>query len=248
MSALIRPNPRPNAARRLVCFSFCGGGTAPFRPWAATVAPDVELVMVCYPGREGRFTEPFAPTWNALAEDAVAALRGLDERPFTLFGHSMGAWLAFDVAVRLAQLGRPQPAAVVASANDAPSRWAAKLTKAPTLADSDEQLLAWMGSVGQLPEIVLTEPDLRRMALDLFRADLRVSDSYRYVPGVRAQVPLHFLHGAEDPDVDEAAAKRWRLLAAAGFTTHELPGGHFYTPETWAALPARVDALTMATA
>lgn len=246
MTALIRPCPNPDAARRLVCLSFCGGGTAPFRGWAT--APDVELALVCYPGREGRFTEPFAPSWEALASDVLTALRGVEDRPYTLFGHSMGAWLAFDVAVRLAQARRRLPSAVVASANDAPSRWSAKLAKPPTLADTDEQLLAWMGGVGQLSEVVLQEPDLRRMALDLFRADLRVSDSYRYVPGVRCPVPLHVLHGAEDPDVGREAAARWRLLAAAGFSATELPGGHFYTKEAWAALPARVDELSLAAA
>lgn len=235
---LVRPRPNPSASRVLVCLSYCGGGTAPFRRWAAELDDDVELAIVCYPGREGRFTEPFCPDWEALATEVLVALHSLRGKPFVLFGHSMGAWLAFDVATRLEQRGMRGPDAVVVSASDAPTRHAEVRARPPLLTDTDEQLCAWLRRVGQLDEEIFADPDLREMAVELLRADMRVSNSYRYVPGVTVRAPVHLLSGAEDEDTPAlGAARRWRLLAAGEFRAEVLPGGHFYDEETWARLP-----------
>jgi surfactin synthase thioesterase subunit len=234
---LVRPRPNPAASRMLVCLSYCGGGTSAFRRWAAELDDDVELAIVCYPGREGRFTEPFCQDWEALATEVLTALHSLGGRPFVLFGHSMGAWLAFDVAARLEQRGVRGPEALVVSASDAPSRYAAIRDRPPLVTDSDEALRAWLRRVGQLDEEILADPDLQQMALDLLRADMRVSDTYRYMPGVTVRAPMHLLYGAEDEEPAAEVARRWRLLAAGEFRADVLPGGHFYTEETWAGLP-----------
>ncbi|OLF09098.1 hypothetical protein BLA60_21180 [Actinophytocola xinjiangensis] len=237
---LVRPRPNPSARRVLVCLSYCGGGTAAFRRWADTLDEDTELALMCYPGREGRFTEPYCQDWQALATEVLTALHSLRGKPFVLFGHSMGAWLAFDVATRLEQRGVRGPDAVVVSASDAPSRHAAARRRPPLLTDTDEQLCTWLHRVGQLDEEILADPDLRQITLELLRADMRVSDSYRYVPGVAVRAPLHVLYGTADEDPAAEVAQRWRLLAAGEFTTEVLPGGHFYDEPTWAGLPSTI--------
>ncbi|MDJ0382284.1 alpha/beta fold hydrolase [Streptomyces sp. G-G2] len=239
---LIRPLPRPQAELTLLCLSFCGGGTARFRPWAQALPQDVELVLYCYPGREGRFTTAFARDWEQLLAEALGAVRALGPRPYVLLGHSMGAWVAFDLAVRAEQAGGPGPRAVVVSAAHAPTRVREALATPPGLRDTDEGLLDWMASSGQLTDAVRAEPELARMAVDTFRADLRVLDGYRPRPGTRVRAPLQVLYGERD-DMDDAGAREWRPLTAGGFTATRLPGGHFYTPEVWQRLPDHVRAL-----
>ncbi|MCP9206887.1 thioesterase II family protein [Streptomyces sp. NEAU-Y11] len=245
--SLLRPLPRPGATRTLLCLSFCGGGTASFRPWAEALPPDVELVLYCYPGREGRYTVPFAADWNALLTDALDAVRTVAaERPYLLLGHSMGAWVAFDLTCRLEAGAGTPPRTLIASGADSPVRWAEKRRETPTSADTDEELLTWMSTVGQLSDAVLAEPELRAMAVEVFRADLLASDGYRYREGVTVRTPLQVLYGAED-DLEDPA-KGWRPLAAGEFRADVLPGGHFYTPEVWARLPEAVAALHPAAA
>jgi surfactin synthase thioesterase subunit len=54
---------------------------------------------------------------------------------------------------------------------------------------------------------------------------------------------MQVIYGAED-GVDAAGkAQRWRPLGAGGVRVDELPGGHFYTPEIWAAFPSRIVSL-----
>lgn len=237
------PASRPGASRVLACLSYCGGGTAAFRAWAEQLPSDVDLALICYPGREGRYNIPFAVDWSSLMTDVCDALRGVAARPYILFGHSMGAWVAFEAAVRAEQLGLRPPSALVVSANDSPSRHRARRERKPSDADSDADLLAWLSRVGQLPAAILADPELRQMAADLLRADLRMSSTYRYEPGVRVHAPMQVIHGTDDPIASAEAALRWREQAAGPFSVTELPGGHFYTGDLWARLPRSFTAL-----
>ncbi|MCX5380994.1 thioesterase II family protein [Streptomyces sp. NBC_00091] len=241
-TVVIRPLDRPGARRTLVCLGFCGGGTAAYRDWARAVPEDTDLALVCYPGREGRFAEDHAPTWDALVADAADAVRAAARTPYVLFGHSMGGWVAFEAAVRLERAGLGPRALVVSSCN-APSGGVTERDQFPAGRDTDAQLLDWMRTAGLLPDYVLGDPDLTAMAVELMRADIRVRDDYRYVPGVRVQAPLQVLHGASDPVVDPAGAARWRELTTGAAEVTALPGGHFYTPGDWAVLPRHIAAL-----
>jgi surfactin synthase thioesterase subunit len=234
---LVLPRPNPAATRSLVCLSYCGGGTAPFRAWAGVLPADVELAIVCYPGRESRYGEPFCRDWAALAEDTMAALALLGPRPYALFGHSMGSVLAFDVTAALEQRGGHAPTALIVSGGDAPSRYAAQRAKPPTAADSDEQLVAWLRDTGQVDAEVLGDADLRSIAVDLLRADLVAAETYRYTPGVTVSAPVHLLYGADEDEPAADVTARWRLLARGPFQADVLAGGHFYTPAAWASLP-----------
>ncbi|HZM74977.1 MAG TPA: alpha/beta fold hydrolase [Candidatus Limnocylindrales bacterium] len=226
----------------LVCLSFCGGGTTSFRPWAGALAEDVDLALVCYPGRERRIAEPAMSTWTGLMDDVLALVRSLAHRPYVLFGHSMGAWVAFEVAAAAERDGWPAPRALIVSASSPPSRAAQERLAPPTLGASDEQVLDWMRRVGQLSELIIADPGLRALTLELFRADRRASDSYEFTPGRMVRAPLQVLSGVDDPQVTDEGG--WRALAAGDYRFDKLPGGHFYTPEIWAQLPRHIAALT----
>lgn len=244
---MVRPRRRPQALRTLVCLGFCGGGAGAYLSWADLLGPDTELAVVCYPGREGRFAQDYARDWDELAEDTVAAVRAVAaERPYVLFGHSMGGWMAFDVAARIEERGGPVPAALVVSAANAPSRGLTPQDMFPSHDDSDLQLLDWMRAFGLMPQHVIGDPDLQDMALELMRADIAVRDTFRHRDGAAVAVPLQVLRGAEDEVIDPLTVAQWRDLATGDYRHDVLPGGHFYTPEVWAGLPSRIAALTPA--
>jgi surfactin synthase thioesterase subunit len=246
---VVRPRPNPQARRTLVCLSFCGGGSGGYLQWLDVVAPDVELITICYPGRDGRFIEDFAQNWDELAEDATAAVAVAAQlRPYVLFGHSMGGWMAFDVSSRLRHQGAPLPEALVVSSANAPSRGLTARDMFPAQDDTDDQLLSWVGGNGLMPSYVLEDPELREMAIELMRADIRVRDTFHYSGETGVEMPLQVLTGRADEVIEATAAEQWRALARSSFQHLELPGGHFYTPEIWQALPRYISALDSVTA
>ncbi len=240
---VVRPARIPGAARTLICLGFCGGGTGPYLSWTGAMPPGTELAAVCYPGREGRFAEEFARDWDELARDTVAAVESAADRPYALFGHSMGGWMAFDVASRIADRGGPGPGALIVSSANAPSRGLTPQDMFPARQDPDGSLLDWMRSFGLLPRHVLAEPELLEIAVELMRADIRVRDSFYYREGATVAVPLQLFTGKADPAIAPCSAGQWRKLTSGTFRHDELPGGHFYTPEVWASLPTRMTAL-----
>ncbi|MBR7826932.1 thioesterase [Actinospica sp. MGRD01-02] len=242
-TVVVRPKRVENATRTLVCLGFCGGGPGSYLPWAQIMPPGTELAAICYPGRDGRFLEDCARDWDELVEDALAAVRSAADRPYVLFGHSMGGWTAFDVAVRIEEAGGPAPEALVISSANAPSRGLTPQDMFPSRRDTDEQLMHWMRTFGLLPAHVLAEPDLQDMAIELMRADITVRDTFRYRDGAVVNVPLQVLTGADDEVIEPDTAQQWQRLAGGGFRHDRLPGGHFYTPEIWAELPKRIAAL-----
>lgn len=236
-NAVVYPDPKPGATRRLICLGYCGGSTRSFGSWARCLDERSELAIVCYPGRDGRFAEPFAPDWAALAADATDAVSAVIDRPYVLFGHSMGGWMAFDVATRLERAGLRCPDLVVISACNAPDRGVTERDRFISDDRSDDEVIGWMRGSATVPEDVLADPDLAQMAIDLVRADARVRDSYRYDDTGGTRLPVHVLYGAEDVVIDPAAPAAWGGVCHGPFALTVLPGGHFYTPDVWRALP-----------
>ncbi|SDN49881.1 thioesterase II family protein [Allokutzneria albata] len=232
---VVRPRPRPDARRALICLSYAGGGTAPFRGWAGHVPDDVELALVCYPGRERRTGEPMPPLWDQLLDDvALGVEEAAAGRPYVLFGHSMGG----AVAAGLASAGLA-PAALVLSATRSPSSTLAYSIR-PT--DSDEQYVEWMRQKGQVPDEVLEHPELREMAVSILRGDVVAMHSLVPDPAHRIEVPTQVLYGELD-EVDEEAVRGWSKIVTSDLRIDRLPGGHFYVPEVWERLPEHITAL-----
>ncbi|MFB9905002.1 thioesterase II family protein [Allokutzneria oryzae] len=236
---VVRPRPRPDARRVLVCLSYAGGGTAPFRGWTEHVPEDVELALICYPGRERRTSERIVPTWDHLLSDVAAGIaEAVADRPYVLFGHSMGGAVAAGLASLSHQLRQP-PSSLVLSATRSPLA-KVKVSLSPTA--SDEEYVRWIKAKAQVPDAVLEHPELREMAVSLLRADLTTLSTLTYDPARRIATPTQVLHGERD-EVDEEAVRGWSKIVTSDLRIDPLPGGHFYVPEVWERLPQYMTAL-----
>src|SRR5262245_14802813 len=100
--------PRPAARLRLFCFPYSGGGAGAFRGWGDAM-PSLEVCAVQAPGRENRMGEPALTHIDPLVEQIALAVRPLLDMPFAFFGHSLGAFVAFEVARSLRRAGAPMP-------------------------------------------------------------------------------------------------------------------------------------------
>ncbi|QGZ52070.1 salicylate synthase [Streptomyces sp. QHH-9511] len=218
--------PRPHATARAVCFGPAGGSPAFYRDWARSVPGDVEVLSVVLPGRERRFGEPPSTTMDVLADALAEALVPWLDRPTVLFGHSMGASVAFEVTRRLEASGGPRPAALVVSGRPSPRR----LRECPSpVADyDDDAIVAYLRGLGGTPDELLDDPETRELILPPCRADFQVIGRYAPDPHPRVTTPLHVLVGDRDENAPAWDAPRWGEVATRLAGIHVLPGGHFY--------------------
>ncbi|GAA1429179.1 alpha/beta fold hydrolase [Streptomyces thermospinosisporus] len=208
--------------RRLVCFPHAGGAASFFRPWSQYADPATELLAVQYPGRENRFREALIPTMDPLASAVTEALLALPPLPTVLFGHSMGAAVAYETLLRLQQAGAGHFTRLCVSGKS-PDGAAGRAVR------TDEEVVEAVRSLGGTHAAVLDDPDLRELLLPAIRNDYRLIDGYRRradAPLLRADV--HALTGDRDPQVTPEQAARWGALASGSFTLTVLEGDHFY--------------------
>ncbi len=219
-------NAGPSPAR-IFCFPHAGGSPRTFVDWQAELGPRAQILGVCRPGKEHRGSEP-SPTVFEFIDGAIAAIAELtesDARPFYLFGHSLGAVVAFEVCRKLA--GRPGLRHLIASGCSAP-----RLLPSQRVRDiaklSGIEFAEAVGFFGGLPADVLADEEVRDLLLPGVIADFRLAAGYRYRPGPRVRVPASLIVGRDDPHVGAEQIAPWSEEFTWPPELHLVEGGHFY--------------------
>jgi pyochelin biosynthetic protein PchC len=220
---------------RLVCFPHAGGAAGAYQGWVRHLPPETELLAVQYPGRQERINEPTAASMDEMADTVSAALAALPPLRTAVFGHSMGALVAYETSVRLqARAPWAAPARVFVSAAAAP----APEGRAGLPALDDDSLVAYARRQGGADPEVYDIPELRELLLLSLRADFALLTAYRPAAQPRRlTAPLTALGGDEDRSCPPVSLATWAPYTTGPFTTRVFTGGHFY-------LQGREDTLT----
>ncbi|WP_437483062.1 ACP S-malonyltransferase [Sorangium sp. So ce1014] len=217
---------RPQARLRLFCFPYAGKGASVYLRWAGELPDSVDVLAVQLPGREGRVKEKPAERLMPLVDELVGAIAPLLDRPFALFGHSMGTLLAFEVARKLRARHGKEPVHLFVSGRGAPH----VPRRTPDLHRlSDAQLVtALQGTYGGIPDVVREDVGLLQLFLPALRADLAMLETYVFQPGAKLRCPISALGGDRDPHANVQDLRAWGEQTEASFRLRMLEGDHFF--------------------
>jgi len=215
----------PRARLRLFCFPYAGGGASTYRGWAAGLPQHVEVCPVQLPGRENRLRERAFQQLPPLVAAAADALEPLLDLPFALFGHDMGAAIAYGLACERRRRGGALPQALFVAARRAPQ---VPLTGAPLHDLPDTNLKEALRARRQVPDEVLAHEELMRLLLPIVRADLAADETAVFPDEPQLAQPISAFHGLGDDLVVREDVERWRQCSSGPFRLRALPGDHFF--------------------
>ncbi|MDH6142640.1 surfactin synthase thioesterase subunit [Kitasatospora sp. GP30] len=232
---LRRFHPPGRDSHRLVVLPHAGGSASFFRPLAAALAPELDVLTVQYPGRQDRRSEKSIEDIGEYADRIHEVLLAEADRPTALYGHSMGAILAFEVACRLEASGHA-PLAVIASGRRAPATH-----REENVHQRDNQ-----GIVTELRRLsgthteLLGDDEILQMILPALRSDYTAVERYICPAERTVNCPILALTGDQDPRTSLDEAKAWDRHTTGRFELEVLSGGHFFIVDHQRRLAERI--------
>lgn len=206
---------------RLFCLPFAGGGASVYRGWASLfAAADIEVCPIELPGRGMRFGEPLLTSVEAVCADLRPTIDTLLDLPAAFFGHSMGAFIAFELALAAGSRAAHLFVSAAPSPDVRPRTFIAGL--------SDDGLQRELRRMGGTPPEVLENAELMELLLPVFRADVTLTEAYHRAVGERVSCPLTVFAGVTDDEAPIGETRGWRAFAESGARARDLPYGHFF--------------------
>ncbi|WP_344646365.1 non-ribosomal peptide synthetase/type I polyketide synthase [Streptomyces durmitorensis] len=242
---VLKPAARPRA--RIVCMPGMGGTAGGYIPLIRALPEGVELVGVQLPGREGRDDEPPLTDMMKMADEVAVALADRCDVPLVLFGHSQGAWLAWEVAHRLGlRPDEPQLSLVVACAQTPYAEVSDFVRRAGVTAGRDGASAAEIAEAldGLLPRQILDNEELLVEYAERLQADTELGISHqRALTDLRREtlkVPVFAIAATDDPVAAVGAMEAWRELSLGAFTLRTIAGSHAAPLENAEAMVAEL--------
>jgi medium-chain acyl-[acyl-carrier-protein] hydrolase len=216
---------RNEARLCLVCFPYAGGDALIFRDWDHHFPSSIQVCSVQLPGRGRRLLEPAFTKLDSLIDTLTQVLRPLLDKPFALFGHSMGALVSFELAHSLRARYNLCPSYLFVSACRAPQLPA---KSPPTYNLPNDELVEALRRLNGTPRQVLENPELMELMLPAIRADFEMTQTYQYLPKPALNCPIVAMGGLSDPDVTREDLEAWAKQTCSHFGVGMFPGDHFY--------------------
>ncbi|NIY74359.1 thioesterase [Thalassospira sp. HF15] len=222
---------------RLFCFPFAGGGASFYRPWRDKLPEDVEIVLVCLPGREQRFGEQVIDTIDVMVEHIFEAISPLTDLPYAFFGYSMGAIISHHLACEIVVNGGVGPSLLFLSARRSPDL---ELTRAPLNGLPSDSFWKEVVKYGGTPKEIYENQEYRQLFEAPLRADFKLSETAVSKDLPRLSCPITVFGGDTDTSPVPKDLDGWANATSGAFAKHVYHGGHFFITDHLDAVTAIV--------
>ena len=177
------------------------------------------------PGRGRRVREKPFTELLALVEVLIAELSPYVDKPYALFGHSLGAIMAFEIARGLRREGLPLPLHLFVSGCRAPQLFPTSY-RSYDLPSAD--LIGRLRKLNGTPSEILESPEIMEFFLPIIRADLQMIQTYNYSVEAPLSCPISAFGGWQDLEETPEMISAWCEQTTASYQRQMFAGDHFF--------------------
>lgn len=209
---------------KIFCFPFAGGSRYSFNLYKRNLPENIELISLDYPGRGMRVQEPLIKNIYTLVDHMYEEIKGQLDGPYMIYGHSMGALIAFLVTHKILENQREMPERLFITGCRSPLTW----YKGKRLFDLPyEEFVEELKLMGGVPTQLLADKDSMGFFEPILRADFEVVSSFKYKQKIPLEIPLSVIIGT-DEEVSDEDALAWQRETRQPLEFQRLSGDHFF--------------------
>lgn len=230
---IVIPKRNKNCKLRLFCFPFAGGGALAYRSWYKDLPSEVELCIVQLPGRENRINEKSFSEIQLLIDELVKQLKDYLDKPFVLFGHSMGGLISFEFTRRIRDTLGILPERLFLSAFCAPQvRDDSKnISNLP-----DDVFMEKVRAFNGIPDVLWNDKEWIQFILPKLKADFCIIDGYKYYEDEPLECPISAFCGTDDQSVSKEDMEALKIHTKGEFLLRMFEGGHFFINDSYVSV------------
>ncbi len=212
---------------RLYCLPYAGGLAGSYLKWNPYLADFIELVPIELAGRGRRREESAYGSFRAAIRDLYAQIRSsMDAKPYAIYGHSMGALMAYELGLTLERSPLPNPEHIFFSGHKPPhlTNGSKNLHRL-----GDDEFKKAIMAIGGTPSEVFQDRELVEFFLPILRADYRMIETHVHeAPLERLDCDISVFFGIQDRLMQPEDAHAWRSYTQEACQLYEFDGGHFF--------------------
>lgn len=217
-------NKQVNPKIRLFCFPYAGGGASIYREWNKSMPNDIEICAIQYPGRENRISEKLIDNFELLVANICEAIQYKGDLPFALFGHSLGAKVAYEVAKRLEFTNISKPFMLFVSGARAPHFPVLNPIHHLDNREFTKALTRYQGT----PATILNNKEIMQVFLPIIRADFVLDETFCSDVDSKIAIPIIIFAGNKDKIALTKDVQLWKKYTTENSEFLEIPGEHFF--------------------
>lgn len=208
----------------LFCLPFAGGSFYAYREFEKYVASEIRIIGMDLPGHGRKMSEPLLTDIHKMSDHIWERISDDLDQPYAIYGHSMGATLAYLLTKKIFQQDAPAPLHLFVSGRPGPSGGSReeKIHQLPKA-----EFIQKITEYGGTPKEVLAEKELMNFMEPILRADFQAVETYHHTGGTPLDIPMTVMVGSDDRTC-RGEAMRWQEVTTREIAFREFSGGHFF--------------------
>jgi medium-chain acyl-[acyl-carrier-protein] hydrolase len=214
---------------KLFCLPYAGGTAVIFKEWEKRLPAGIEIKAIEYAGHGKRSNHPLYKDVNEAIEDVYRLISAeiMDGGSYAIFGHSMGAMLAYEVAQKIRQHNLPMPIHIFFSGRGVPHIQSKKEKIYHQMDDAAFQ--QEIANLGGTPKEFFDYPELMEYLLPILKNDFKISETaFRSTEIHPFDFPITIFMGKEEEEMEAENVHGWMLHTNQTCVVYYFNGGHFF--------------------